>query len=425
MPAVPVANTSTGGSSAIGPLLRRRRYVVLRVSDEPILDVCLFLRGKIDIRVETQCALLCPLEGTVLPLTTDELRLVMGLSVDHWVPIDEASKGSKSARRCLLDLASRGILISDPAPVRWRSLLDDERVLQHTEWFDLAAVYDAHSRWEDVIGANMFKEYNEDAHRARLEDLIGTRGIPPPHFVRRQDAKTRMPLTVPELNGAYFEALLARRTTRAFRSDEALPLSLLELMLYSVFGAHGIKQFAEGVYAIKRTSPSGGALHPIEAYLLAINVESLPSGLYHYESETHSLAELERIEGVDVRDLAFRFTAGQTYFGEAHALVIHVARFDRIFWKYAQHRKAYKAVLMDSAHLSQTFYLTAAHLGLGAFYTGAINDANIDRRLKLPRLRESAIAINGLGLPAVGRDEMHFVTEPYQVKRDSSELSAS
>ena len=57
--------------------------------------------------------------------------------------------------------------------------------------------------------------------------------------------------------------------------------------------------------------------------------------------------------------------------------MIHVARFDRNFWKYAQHRKAYKAVLMDSAHLSQTFYLTAAHLGLGAFYTAAINDADI------------------------------------------------
>ena len=94
--------------------------------------------------------------------------------------------------------------------------------------------------------------------------------------------------------------------------------------------------------------------------------------------------------------------------------MIHVARFDRTFWKYAQHRKAYKAVLMDSAHLSQTFYLTAAHLGLGAFYTAAINDADIARRLRLKPVREAAIAINGVGLADSGRDELHFVTDPYR-----------
>ena len=36
---------------------------------------------------------------------------------------------------------------------------------------------------------------------------------------------------------------------------------------------------------------------------------------------------------------------------------------------------------MDSGHLSQTFYLTATHLGLGAFCTAAINDADIERIL--------------------------------------------
>ena len=345
----------------------------------------------------------------------------MTMPVDRWLLMADLKDRDETKNVLLRDLARRGVLVSDPPPEEWRDLFDGERVLDETEWLDLAAIYDAHSRWEGVVGGNMFKEKGEDAHRARLEELRRSRGAPPPHFVQRPDARERITLSIPVLDGPFFSVLLARRTTRAFRSEQPLPVSALEVMLYSVFGTHGIKHFAEGISAIKRTSPSGGALHPIEAYVLAINVETLPAGIYHYETETHSLAELERIDTAHARELACEFTAGQTYFAEAHALVIHVARFDRNFWKYAQHRKAYKAVLMDSAHLSQTFYLTAAHLGLGAFYTGAINDADIARRLRLPSLREAAIAINGIGIADCGRDDMHFLPDPYRPRRTSED----
>ena len=69
---------------------------------------------------------------------------------------------------------------------------------------------------------------------------------------------------------------------------------------------------------------------------------------------------------------------------------------------------------MDSAHLSQTFYLTAAHLGLGAFYTVAINDADIGSRLRLKPVREAAIAINGFGIADNGRDDLQFMPDPYR-----------
>jgi len=113
------------------------------------------------------------------------------------------------------------------------------------------------------------------------------------------------------------------------------------------------------------------------------------------------------------RGLASEFTAGQAHFAEAHALVIHVARFHRNFWKYARHHKAYKAVFMDSAHLSQSFYLSATHLGLGAFCTASINDVDIGERLRLRPHYEAAIAVNGVGIPDTGRNELDFRAEPY------------
>ena len=187
-----------------------------------------------------------------------------------------------------------------------------------------------------VVGNNLLMKDGGDAHEVRLEELRGVRGDPPPHFVQRSDAQERVPLRVPVLDGPFFDALLARRTTRAYRSEEPLSASALELMLYAVFGTHGIKFFAKDIAAIKRTSPSGGALHPIEAYVLVINVQDMPAGLYHYETGAHVLAELERMDRVNARNLACEFTAGQTYFAEAHALVIHVARFDRNFVRHAR-----------------------------------------------------------------------------------------
>ena len=394
--------------------LRRRRYFLLRVADEPVLDIGRFLRGEIALHTETKCALLCPVRGTSLPLTAAELALVMTVPADRWLTTDEVQSIEPEARVRLLDLAKRGVLLCEPASENWGDLAEGEEVLEQMQWHDLAAAYHAHSRWKGVAGNNAVLGEGEDSHEARLEELRKARGDPPPHFVQRPDALERMPLCVPELHGPFFAALLARRTTRAFRSEDPLPVSALELMLYAVFGTHGIKFFARDIAAIKRTSPSGGALHPIEAYVLAINVQEVHPGLYHYETGAHVLAQLERMDPISARNLAREFTAGQTYFAEAHALVIHVARFDRNFWKYARHRKAYKAVLMDSAHLSQTFYLTAAHLGLGAFFTAAINDADIASWLRLKPIREAAIGISGLGIADNGRDEMHFVSDPYR-----------
>ena len=71
----------------------------------------------------------------------------------------------------------------------------------------------------------------------------------------------------------------------------------------------------------------------------------------------------------DVQGVGFR------YFAESQALFVMTARFARSYWKYQRHAKAYAVVLMDAAHLSQTFYLLCADLGLGAFVTAAINNA--------------------------------------------------
>jgi putative peptide maturation dehydrogenase len=382
--------------------VRRRRVLILQAADELVLDVAGLLRGRLELQPAPQVSLLCPIRGHSIALDLEELALVMAVPADRWIGTKELSTLPKR-ETVILDLARRGILLSDPPLEESRDVVEGESVIAHAQWSELAAVYHTYTSWHGV-NAIAAEETGSAETVARIASV--------PAFFRRNDALRRIPMALPKLEGPFFEVLLGRRTTRSFRSDEPLPRKVLETVLYAVFGAQGFKA-ASGMSAIKRTSPSGGALHPIEAYVLALNVGDVATGIYHYETATHALAQLEYLGANEAHRLACLFTAGQDYFATAHALVIHVARFERSFAKYSRHQKAYKAVLMDSAHLSQSFYLTATHLGLGAFYTAAINDLDISRRLRLPHLRESPVGINGIGLPGGISDDLHFMVDRY------------
>jgi SagB-type dehydrogenase family enzyme len=93
--------------------------------------------------------------------------------------------------------------------------------------------------------------------------------------------------------------------------------------------------------------------------------------------------------------------------------VILTARFPRSHWKYRRHQKAYATILMDAAHLSQTLYLVAADLGLGAYVTAAINSVQVDERLGIDGIEEGAIAICGFGHRVPGRHKLEPRFEPY------------
>ena len=70
-------------------------------------------------------------------------------------------------------------------------------------------------------------------------------------------------------------------------------------------------------------------------------------------------------------------------------------------------------MLLDSGHLSQTFYLLAAERGLGAFYTAAINDVDVAALLRLRPQAEIAIGANGVGVPDPTRDTLHLKPRPW------------
>lgn len=393
--------------------IRRRNPCFIAVDDVLMPDFAALLRGDARLDSTIEINLLCPITGDRISLTERHVEFIAKLSAQQWHEVTCLTAGDTLTEDEIVGLAERGALICD-AETTWATRLrDGESRLTAVGWHPQAALYHASTQWHAVEGDEGHRDHGDTAHRERLSAHASAHGRLPPHFHHRDDASTRHALPAVAFDDPFAQVLRARCTTRHFETGRTLSLADFTRVLYGTFGVMGTEVLAPDVVAVKRTSASGGALHPVEAYPLIIKVEGLEPGFYHYEGSSHSLALLEAMTEAQARDLATALTIGQTYFAEAHALVFHVARLDRHHWKYRRHPKAYKAVLLDSGHLSQTFYLLAAERGLGAFYTAAINDTDVASRLKLDRLSEIAIGASGLGIPDLLRNQLHLHPEPH------------
>ena len=215
---------------------------------------------------------------------------------------------------------------------------------------------------------------------------------PMPAPVKRYPNATHIALPAPRCTGEFPQVLLARRTWRKFSTDP-VELSALSTLLGLSFGVRWWVEVPQlGRLALK-TSPSGGARHPIEAYVLARRVANLTPGLYHYASDKHGLERLRR--GASSRQLV-RYLAGQKWYGSAAALVLMTAVFRRPQWKY-QSPRAYRAVLIDAGHLCQTFCLVATWLGLAPFCSMALADSRIEADIGIDGVSESVLYAAGVG----------------------------
>jgi SagB-type dehydrogenase family enzyme len=206
-------------------------------------------------------------------------------------------------------------------------------------------------------------------------------------------------LPAPEKRGALPETLLARRTWRRF-SRHPIRLPDLATLLGLTWGVQRwVKIPGIGRLALK-TSPTAGARHPIEVYVLAVDVESLPKGLYHYAADKHCLELLKR--GARPRDVV-SLLGNQWWYAPAGALLLMTAVFSRNQWKY-HNSTAYRTVMIDAGHVCQTFCLVATWLGLAPFCTMAFDQVLAEKQLAIDGVNESLVYAAGVGTRPQGVD---------------------
>ena len=252
------------------------------------------------------------------------------------------------------------------------------------EWNPAAGFF--HLSTKDLqFEADPAKQFGE------LVRLAKSKPIPLP--IKRYAKAKQIQLEPPFRDNEFARVLVQRRTWRKF-SAKPVPLTSLGNLLGLTWGVrHWIKLPKIGSVAAK-TSPSGGAMHPVEAYVLARNVDGLAAGFYHYNAADHRLELLQR--GATSRDIA-KLLANQQWYGSAAFVVFLTAVFARTRWKY-DYARAYRAVLIEAGHLCQTFCLTATSMGLAPFCTMAFADSKVEKILGIDGISESALYVAGAGI---------------------------
>ena len=191
--------------------------------------------------------------------------------------------------------------------------------------------------------------------------------------------QTSIPLPKPSFDGSVSveKAIKERRTIRDFQ-EKALPLAHLSQLLWA---SQGITDPKEG----KRAAPSGGALFPLDIYLIVgeKGVEGTEAGIYHYLPEKHLISLLSK---GDRRKEIASASLWQMWMARAPVIVIITAEYRRITGKYGE--RGIRYALMEVGHVGQNLFLQAGALGLGAGIVGAFNDADVSKVIGGPSQHE-------------------------------------
>lgn len=246
--------------------------------------------------------------------------------------------------------------------------------------------------WNPAVG--FFLSSTRDVRFARLADMrqrqrvkAATHPWPgavyvPPGTMRR------LPAAEPS---ALSDAFVRRRTWRRF-APGPVGLQMVASLLWITGGVQRWMTTDLGEFALK-TSPSGGALHPVELYLLSRRVTGLRAGFYHYDGSAHCLRQLTRhSQPAPLLD----FLPRQPWFDRAAAVVFFVAHYERSLWRYT-YARAYRAPFIEAGHMAQTFCVRATELGLAPFVTMALADTPIEREIGADGVTRAVLYAAGVG----------------------------
>ncbi|MGB9938247.1 SagB/ThcOx family dehydrogenase [Methanosarcina sp.] len=182
--------------------------------------------------------------------------------------------------------------------------------------------------------------------------------------------KVRLPGPEASARSQLEELIAKRRSVRRYK-DEKLSESVISRLLWAAQGIsseHGL-----------RTSPSAGALYPLEIHVVIGGGGELEPGVYRYVPEDHTL--VREISG-DIRERLSKAALSQPMIRNAPVSFVISAVHARITGKYGNRGLRYTH--MEAGHAAQNIYLLGVELGIGTCAVGAFEDEEVKNVLKLP-----------------------------------------
>ncbi|MDQ3789177.1 MAG: SagB/ThcOx family dehydrogenase, partial [Actinomycetota bacterium] len=219
------------------------------------------------------------------------------------------------------------------------------------------------STWQWGVEARHFHYVTQAVrfdNRPKLErEILGPQSATRPDLYKDYGhSDVELPETFGSRSGEMWDALRSRRTRRSF-SREPITLREFSTVLLWTWGKQQVATAPDlGEYLFK-TSPSGGARHPVEVYPIVMRVDGVEPGAYHYSVERHSL---ERLGDVPAETRLVHLCGGQRWVADAAVIFFMTAVVTRSMWKY-RNAHAYRVVLLDAGHVGQTFHLVCTTMG--------------------------------------------------------------
>ncbi len=303
-------------------------------------------------------------------------------ATDAAARLDALADGGLLLRR----LVERSLLVVEGSPL-WAAEADTG----DWKWGDDALAFHFESR-RASFGRS------PDSDRAVLLEL--TQNDPPPPIYKDCAGPTVKLAGGGSMQaGELWETLRRRRTSRAFGHGIMPAEDLANLLLWTWGKLREVEVSGIGKLLLK-TSPSGGARHPIEVYAAVRNVAEIDPGLYHYSVRRH---DLTRIGPPIARDELIAACGEHHWVADSAVVFFMTAIVERTMWKY-EHGRAYRILNLDAGHLGQTFTLVGTHMGYACFTTAATDDNLIERLVGVDGIHEFAVYTCVVGFPSRDRN---------------------
>jgi SagB-type dehydrogenase family enzyme len=177
-------------------------------------------------------------------------------------------------------------------------------------------------------------------------------------------------LPEPDLGSVSLEEVLRKRHS-FFGGNPDTPISLAEISTLLGLSLGKRKD------RINRNYPSGGALYPVETYMISNALESVGPAVFHYNPSKHILEKLwELSSDFIIKDLGK--SPPELQFS---TLIVFTSVWYRSAAKYGD--LAYLHALLEAGHMSENVLLVATALGLGARPYAGFSDTRLTDLLDL------------------------------------------
>jgi SagB-type dehydrogenase family enzyme len=186
------------------------------------------------------------------------------------------------------------------------------------------------------------------------------------------------------------EVLVERRSCRDFK-NQAISLSELAAILKNSYGLSGEFNTGFGIQHL-RTVPSGGALYPLEIYVLANKIEDLDQALYHYRIGRSSLEKIKDLDAVFFDKIAKDWMLTSP----PPTIIIISGVLARTMIKYKE--RAYRYVLMEAGMLGMNITLLCESIGFSTVMIGGYIDDETNMLIGLDGINEMALLPIAIGI---------------------------